>query len=166
MPFNKTLLLSILTLSAVALTACGGTSATASPESLPEISEPTLAATIPAPTDPPAPVSSDTPLPQATEATTASTASVSFVNDVLPIFESRCINCHGGEQTKEGLDLKTYAALMAGSQNGSVITPGSAEDSYLAQQLLDGEMPKRGPKLTPNQVQVILDWINAGALDN
>jgi hypothetical protein len=29
-----------------------------------------------------------------------------------------------------------------------------------------GKMPKRGPKLTPIQIQVLTDWVNAGALDN
>jgi hypothetical protein len=28
------------------------------------------------------------------------------------------------------------------------------------------EMPKRGPKLTPDQVQLIMTWINEGALNN
>jgi len=28
------------------------------------------------------------------------------------------------------------------------------------------KMPKRGPKLTPDQVQLITDWVNQGALDN
>jgi mono/diheme cytochrome c family protein len=91
---------------------------------------------------------------------------VSFAKDVMPIFESRCINCHGGESTKEGLDLKTFAALMAGSRNGSVVTPGNANDSYLVEQLLNGKMPKRGPKLTPDQIQVIVNWVNSGAPNN
>jgi len=34
---------------------------------------------------------------------------VSFTNDVLPILQSRCVNCHGGDRTEEGLVLKTYA---------------------------------------------------------
>jgi hypothetical protein len=29
-----------------------------------------------------------------------------------------------------------------------------------------GAMPKRGPKLTPAQIQIITDWINAGAPNN
>jgi hypothetical protein len=29
-----------------------------------------------------------------------------------------------------------------------------------------GKMPKRGPKLTAEQIQTISDWINAGALNN
>ena len=62
--------------------------------------------------------------------------------------------------------MRTYETLMAGSFNGTVITPGNAEDSFLVQQLFDGEMPKRGPKLTLEQIQIIINWINAGALNN
>lgn len=62
--------------------------------------------------------------------------------------------------------MRTYEALMEGSFNGSVITPGNADDSFLVQQVLDGEMPKRGPKLTTEQIQIIIDWVNAGAINN
>lgn len=93
-------------------------------------------------------------------------SSVSFANNILPIFESRCIQCHGGEQTREGLDLKSYESLMAGSRNGSIVTPGSSADSLLVKVLLENKMPKRGPKLTPDQVQLIADWVNAGATNN
>jgi mono/diheme cytochrome c family protein len=93
-------------------------------------------------------------------------ATVSFTNDILPIFESRCIGCHGGERTQEGLDLKTHASLMAGSTNGFVVTPGDAVNSLLVELVAAQEMPKRGPKLTPPQVQLITDWVNQGALDN
>ena len=55
---------------------------------------------------------------------------------------------------------------MAGSFNGVVVIPGNAADSFLVQQLINGEMPKRGPKLTDEQIQIISDWINAGALNN
>jgi mono/diheme cytochrome c family protein len=107
---------------------------------------------------------------QATEApTTASssqTLTVSFANDILPLLQSRCINCHGGERTQEGLSMKTYTDLMAGSKNGPVITAGDANNSLLADLVATQKMPKRGPKLTPPQVQLIVDWINQGALDN
>jgi hypothetical protein len=91
---------------------------------------------------------------------------VSFANDVLPIIQSRCINCHGGDRTEEGLVMLTYADIIAGSDNGPVVIPGDAEHSLLAELVSTQKMPKRGPKLTPPQVQVIIDWINQGALDN
>ena len=93
-------------------------------------------------------------------------APVSFNDDILPIFENRCMNCHGQERLEEGLSLRTYSDMMAGSKNGAVVVPGNAANSLLAQLLENQKMPKRGPKLTPPQVQLIIDWINQGALDN
>ena len=130
---------------------------------------PTEAPATEAPATAPA-VATDTSAPAPAESPTAGAetggATVSFTTDILPLLESRCVNCHGGERTQEGLDLKTHAAIMAGSENGSVVTPGDAANSSLAQLLLEGKMPKRGPKLTPDQVQLIVDWINQGALEN
>lgn len=96
----------------------------------------------------------------------AGNASISFSDDILPILESRCSNCHGGQRTEEGLDLRTYAGLMAGSENGAVVVPGDASSSKMATLVAEAKMPKRGPKLTPAQVQLIIDWINRGALSN
>lgn len=96
----------------------------------------------------------------------APATNVSYANDVQPILESRCGKCHMGEFVSEGLHMDTYESLMEGSDHGPVILPGSARDSLLVQKLVKGEMPKRGPKLTPVQIQTITDWINAGALNN
>ena len=93
-------------------------------------------------------------------------ADISYSKDVYPILESRCGKCHMGSFTSENLNMETYDSLMAGSQNGVVIVAGNAKESLLARKILKGEMPKRGPKLTPAQVQIIIDWINAGAPNN
>jgi tRNA A37 threonylcarbamoyladenosine modification protein TsaB len=93
-------------------------------------------------------------------------ADISFSKDVYPILESRCGKCHMGSFTSENLNMETYDSLMAGSQNGVVIIAGNAKESLLAGKILKGEMPKRGPKLTPAQMQIIIDWINAGAPNN
>lgn len=91
---------------------------------------------------------------------------VSFVNDVFPILQSRCSSCHMGEYTSKNLNMDTYKDLMEGSQNGPVIIAGNAKESLLVQKISSSEMPKRGPKLTPAQIQIIGDWINAGAPNN
>ena len=93
-------------------------------------------------------------------------ADLSYSQDVYPILKSRCGKCHMGSFTSENLNMETYDSLMAGSQNGAVIVAGNAKESLLARKILKGEMPKRGPKLTPAQVQIIIDWINAGAPNN
>lgn len=123
-----------------------------------------------APTDPPAPTAeaagpTEVPAEQPTAEPAASTG-VSFANDILPILNSRCLNCHGGDRIEEGLLVGSYGELMAGSANGPVIVPGDAGDSLLVELVENQKMPKRGPKLTPPQVQLIVDWVNQGALNN
>jgi len=117
------------------------------------------AANVPAATNTSAPAVENTPASAAGE-------TVSFTDDILPLFESRCMNCHGQERLEEGLSLRTYTDMMMGSKNGAVVVPGDASNSLLAQLISNQKMPKRGPKLTPPQVQLIIDWINQGALDN
>jgi mono/diheme cytochrome c family protein len=136
----------------------------------PTLEPATATSTLIPPTETSAPTDVPATLAATAEASIPSTeapaASVSFANDVMPIFNTTCVKCHGVEQIKEGLDLRTYDALMQGSFNGSVITPGNASDSFLVQQLVEGEMPKRGQKLSASQIQVIIDWVNAGAINN
>jgi hypothetical protein len=146
------------------LTAC-----TAAPATLPASVSPEPAAPAEAPLPTEALIPSFTveqPTVPPTGNSAAQAATVSFVNDVLPILRSRCFNCHGGNETEEGLDISSFASIMAGSDNGPVIVPGDADNSLLAEQVVSQEMPKRGPKLTPPQVQIIIDWINQGALEN
>ncbi len=98
--------------------------------------------------------------------TSSTRQEVSYAQDIQPIFNMRCDNCHMGNHPSEGLDLGSYEGLMAGSQNGPVIAPGSAGDSLLIDLVTEGEMPKRGPHLTDTQIQQLIDWVNAGAPDN
>ena len=158
----KNTLLPILIFTFAIITACGSQ---ATPQPQPEPATATAAVVSPTATDTSIPQPKNTTPPQA-ETPTQAAASVSFAKDIMPIFENNCIKCHGVEQIKEGLDLRTYETLMAGSFNGSVITPGNANDSFLVEQIVKGEMPKRRPKLLPEQIQLIIDWINAGALNN
>ena len=152
------------------LTACGSP-ATEIPASLPteEPATPTQAFTdIPASTDTAIPTSTIVPIDTAIPATQASSqdATVSFANDIQPLLENRCGNCHGGNKTEEGLNLLSYEAITKGSDNGPVVNAGAADDSLLVEMVVTLEMPKRGPKLTPPQVQLIIDWVNQGALNN
>ncbi len=91
---------------------------------------------------------------------------VSFANDVFPILKSHCLDCHGGDKLEEGLSLKTYDDLMAGSDNGMVVIAGDADNSLLVELISTQKMPKQGPKLIPDQIRMIIDWVNEGALNN
>jgi mono/diheme cytochrome c family protein len=143
-----------LTLLTLIITACGGQPTQTSPELVAPIQS--------VPASAPAGVSTNVTAPAAE----VPVASVSFAKDVMPIFENNCNKCHGGEQMKAGLDIRTYDSLMAGSFNGPVIVTGNSADSLLVQMVTEGKMPKRGSKLTPEQIKTISDWINAGAANN
>jgi hypothetical protein len=106
--------------------------------------------------------------PTATPSPTATPAGVSFTRDVYPILEQRCIKCHDrdGEKFEEGLDMTSYDDIMAGSWNGPILEPGNAEESFMVEQLVKGEMPKKEPRLLPGEIRIISAWIDAGAPNN
>jgi hypothetical protein len=128
------------------------------------------------PTDPPTPEATPTesaaPSPTAETIEAGDTGGVSFKNDVFPILERRCVKCHGGinddgeERIEEGLKLTSYDDLIAGSYNGPVIEPGNVENSFLIEQIVKGKMPKKEPRLLPKEIELLTEWVRAGAPDN
>jgi uncharacterized membrane protein len=97
---------------------------------------------------------------------TSGSVAVSFSNDVLPLLQDRCVSCHGGEKTSRGLKLTSYENVMAGSNNGAMVIAGDLENSKLFQLVEAGKMPKRGGKLTDAQIEILKQWILAGAQNN
>lgn len=88
---------------------------------------------------------------------------VSFMSDVQPIFNERCIVCHGGTS---GLFLSSYEEIMRGGANGAIITPGDPASSRLIQFVNSGYMPYGGPPLAYGQAQTLMNWVATGAPDN
>ena len=87
-----------------------------------------------------------------------------FANDVLPIFEAKCEVCHG---TLGGWNGTSYTKAMESGDHAPVVVPKDVAGSLLAQKLLGTQttgaiMPPAG-KLPEAEVQIILDWIAAGA---
>ena len=98
-------------------------------------------------------------------------AEVSFKDDVAPIFDEFCIECHGSEAEADviieaGLRLTSYENLMKGSEFGSVVEPGDADGSMLMVLIEDGDMPEDGDPLTKEQIETIRTWIAEGAKNN
>jgi len=90
-------------------------------------------------------------------------ASVSFKNNVQPIFAEYCVACHGGTS---GLSLDTYENVMKGGVYGTDINPGDVYNSRLAHFVSSGYMPYGNVPLTSTEVKTILDWIAEGAPNN
>jgi len=174
MKFNKINLVMTLSLIASTLLAGCGTQAAVEPtatQALPTQpqSVPTET-TAPTPTDlpidTPTEVPTEPPIEVPTEAVAAEVSTISFANDVMPIIQSRCVNCHGGRSVEEGLLMRSYDEILVGSDNGPVIVPGDVTQSLLVELITAQKMPKKGPKLTPPQIQVITEWVAAGAPNN
>ena len=97
---------------------------------------------------------------------------VSFSEDVFPIIQIRCLECHkpdGDGYEKSGLDLRTYQGLMNGTKFGAMVVPGDAFTSNLMV-MIDGRakirMPHRKKKLSSCEIREIRRWIRQGAKDN
>ncbi len=86
-----------------------------------------------------------------------------FTTDVLPIFQAKCTVCHG---TMGGWTASSYSSVMTTGTHGQVVKPGDSTNSLLVQKLQGTQslMPPSG-KLSDAEIQVIIDWINAGALE-
>lgn len=93
-------------------------------------------------------------------------AAPTFINDILPIFKKQCNMCHG---SSGGWDGSTYESVLNSGEHGPTVIPGDVANSLLAQKIQDlqtigGVMPPGG-KMADQDIQMILDWIAAGALE-
>jgi len=91
----------------------------------------------------------------------------SFANDVMPIFKQSCSMCHG---TLGGWNATNYDSVINSGVHSPAVIPGDLENSLLAQKLLgtqkEGNIMPPGGKLADDIIQIILDWIAAGAPNN
>ena len=90
--------------------------------------------------------------------------------DVFPIFQMRCVVCHGKRKQEGGLDLRTRAAALKGGHSGPAIVPGKPGESLALKRILAGQMPP--PKLlfeyfvrppSSPEVDTLRRWIETGA---
>ena len=90
-----------------------------------------------------------------------------FTDDVLPILAAQCGVCHG---TLGGWDASSHETVTATGEHAPVVIAGDPDNSLLAKKLLgthqQGTLMPPGGKLPASQIQIILDWIAAGAPDN
>jgi len=88
---------------------------------------------------------------------------LTFQNDVLPIFQQRCIVCHGDRNKfKGGLDVRTVRALEKGGESGSAIDRNMPEKSRLWELVVNDEMPPGKPKLTEAEKRKLHEWLAGG----
>ncbi len=88
-----------------------------------------------------------------------------FQEDVAPIFERHCVQCHNDEDQKGGLSLATRQAARRGGDSGISLVPTKPSASLLLQNVEGDkpEMPKNSPPLSREQVATLRNWIQSGA---
>lgn len=93
---------------------------------------------------------------------------VTFADDVFPILENKCVNCHNADEAKGGLDLSSFSATLSGGSGGEVVTsqdPGSSRLYTLAAHTEEPIMPPKGSKADDKELKIISDWIAGGLLE-
>jgi hypothetical protein len=88
-----------------------------------------------------------------------------FVKEVQPVLAAKCLKCHGGDDPKGNLDLRSKAGMLAGGDSGPALVEKDAAKSLLLQRITAGEMPpKESPALTAAEAAVLKAWIEAGGI--
>ena len=95
-------------------------------------------------------------------------AAPDFRTEVAPILKNKCSRCHSGHKRKGGFSINTHRDFMEGSESGKVFKPGEPADKSLLIRLVATEdeferMPSKGKPLTAAQIQILRDWVSAGA---
>ncbi len=94
---------------------------------------------------------------------------VTYDDHIQPILREKCFACHNQDKKKGGLQLHTYANLMAGGGSGETVKPGDPDNSRLYRFVAHKEepfMPPKSPPIAREQVELIRQWIAGGCLEN
>jgi cytochrome c553 len=94
--------------------------------------------------------------------------SVSFSRDIRPILQVACVRCHARGNDKGGFSIESRESLLKGGDTGPAVVPGQSHDSFLIALVAglepDMVMPKKGARLTGDQIAVLRAWIDQGAV--
>jgi ankyrin repeat protein len=98
-----------------------------------------------------------------TAAVGAVPAKVDYANDVRPILQENCVECHGPLKQRAGMRVDRRSSVLKALSRR--VVPGSSENSFLYHRIMGeygSQMPPDGA-LKPNQIATIKAWIDQGA---
>lgn len=88
-------------------------------------------------------------------------ALVQNYGEVDALFRKHCVSCHNPKELKGELNLESHAALLKGGENGPVLDSLVALLEHAKKPFMPP--PKKAPKLSPAEIDVVRKWIAAGA---
>ncbi|MCA9115353.1 MAG: DUF1553 domain-containing protein, partial [Planctomycetaceae bacterium] len=105
----------------------------------------------------------------AAEATRSDQQGVDYFQDVRPLLEKHCYDCHQGGKAPGGLRIDSRASMLQGGESdGPAIVPGKVDASALIDRITstdDGSvMPPKGDRLSEKEVATLKRWIADGAV--
>ena len=94
---------------------------------------------------------------------------VDFSTQVKPIFNKKCITCHGGVKQKGGFSLLFRDEALGNTKSGKpAIIPGKPDESELIKRLTatdpDERMPYKHPALSADEIKILTQWVRQGAV--
>jgi hypothetical protein len=100
----------------------------------------------------------------------ANADAIRYSRDILPILAENCFNCHGADRVSRKADLRLDTEAGAKAVLESGLRPAGADraSSAVYQHITatnDDQMPPAGSgkSLTPAQIEIIGQWLDAGA---
>lgn len=97
--------------------------------------------------------------PNSSNCNTCDTSVYTFSARVKPLMDKWCVGCHNAGNAGGGHDLSTYTGIKTSLATGRFL--GSIQHSAGFSQ-----MPKSASKLSDCDLNAIVKWVNAGALNN
>jgi len=103
--------------------------------------------------------------PEITVAKPDGTETVSFKEDIAPLFVTFCLGCHSGNNPASGFSVETFEKILIGGDSGEVLIPGELEDSRLFRLtggLENPRMPQGQARITRKNYEDLKAWIQEG----
>jgi hypothetical protein len=94
---------------------------------------------------------------------------LTYDDHIRPVLENKCFSCHNPDKKKGGLDMTSYAGLVAGGGGGAVVDPGNPGGSRLwtcSTQKEEPFMPPEGSPLPAKDLALLSKWIADGVLQS
>ena len=92
---------------------------------------------------------------------------IDFTRDIKPILQVSCVRCHARGRDRGGFSIETRERMLKGGDDGPALVPGDSSSSHLIALVAgldpDEVMPKKGSRLTSEQIGLLRAWIDQGA---
>jgi len=91
---------------------------------------------------------------------------IDFVRDIQPILSKNCYGCHGPDKQEKELRWDVRSSALKGGTSGPAIVPGKSAESRMIHLVAGLEkdlvMPKKGARLSAEEIGLLRGWIDQG----